>query len=162
MVNRACHWNLDDDQEPQPCVLQQGNSSACPIAERLGQRGLTQTACEYWLPVNGPARNPLLPDDQSALQAHARLSALPRQKYRLLQASDDIERMAAVGPPIMRILRAVELVGHDLTVTDLREETGLSADMIKRTALTLVERGAIVQVQRAKGQVAYRSRLWLD
>lgn len=165
-MTRACHANLDDDQEPQPCALERGDPAACPIAERLDRRGLTQAACEYWLPVQGPTRSPLVPDDGAAARAHIRLAqALPTACYTPLQIRADIERLQAVGPAKPRVLAALTALGYDLTITDIAEETGCPTETVRKILTDLAAEGVIVRNQSMRGNrksLTYRSRTWLD
>lgn len=50
-VPHGCHVDLDDDMEPDGCVLDEGSPRKCVHADRLLREGKDKTACEYWKPI---------------------------------------------------------------------------------------------------------------
>ena len=50
-VPHGCHVDLDDDMEPDGCVLDEGSPHTCVYADRLLREGKNKTACNYWKPI---------------------------------------------------------------------------------------------------------------
>ena len=50
-VPHGCHVDLDDDMEPDGCVLDEGSPRKCVHADRLLREGKNKTACKYWKPI---------------------------------------------------------------------------------------------------------------
>lgn len=47
----GCHCELDSNQEPDGCVIDDGLPDDCVHAIELARNGKDKTSCKYWLPI---------------------------------------------------------------------------------------------------------------
>jgi hypothetical protein len=50
----GCHCDLDDGQQPDRCVIDDGNLDGCVYARTICLRGRSKTDCRYWLKITNP------------------------------------------------------------------------------------------------------------